>query len=305
MPRPLRLSSVIAVAALAIAVLSIFPPLMHGQQPLQIQREPGAVYDGDVPNEKLGPPPKRDISGIWEPANSIGDGTQANGAKAMPSDGKPEHELPFTADGRKAFMANKPTFGTTMVPSALSNDPMPGCDPQGFPRMALHNFRTSWIMQNPHNVVILYEFNKKWRPIWTDGRKLPKDPENPSWSYLPDLPESRWWGYAVGKWVDDYTFEAESNGYNDKTWLDNAGRPHSDALHVIERYHRVDAKHLEMTIIIDDPKYYTKPWVALDKLRLRLQEPTFDFFEQECSPSQTKEYNNSFGDPAAGVEKNN
>jgi hypothetical protein len=89
------------------------------------------------------------------------------------------------------------------------------------------------------------------------------------------------------------------------TWLDNAGRPHSDALHVIERYHRADAKHLEMTIIIDDPKYYTKPWVALDKLRLRLQEPTFDFFEQECSPSQTKEYNNSFGDPAAGVEKTN
>ena len=113
-------------------------------------------------------------------------------------------------------------------------------------------------MQNEKNVVILYEFNKKWRVIWTDGRKLPANAEDPSWSYLPDLSEPRWWGYSVGKWIDDYTFEAESNGFNERTWLDNAGRPHSGALHVIERYHRVDAKHLEMSIIIDDPKYYTK-----------------------------------------------
>ena len=196
-------------------------------------------------------------------------------------------------------MAHKPTFGYRQVPPAMTNDPMPGCDPQGFPRITLHNFRTSWIMQNPDNVVILYEFNKKWRVIWTDGRKLPANAEEPSWAYLPDLTESRWWGYSVGKWVDDYTFEAESNGFNDKTWLDNGGRPHSNALRVIERYHRVDAKHLEMSIIIDDPKYYTKPWVALDKLSLRLQEPTFDFFEQECSPSQTREYNEFYGNPAS------
>jgi hypothetical protein len=62
-----------------------------------------------------------------------------------------------------------------MVPSALTNDPMPGCDPQGFPRIVLHNFRTSRIIQTPENVVILYEFNKKWRTIWTDGRQLPKE----------------------------------------------------------------------------------------------------------------------------------
>ena len=68
---------------------------------------------------------------------------------------------------------------------------------------------------------------------------------------------------------------------------------------MIERYHRVDAKHLAMTLIIDDPKYYTKPWVALDRLSLRLQSPSFDFFEQECSPSQTKEYNEFYGEPAS------
>jgi hypothetical protein len=55
-------------------------------------------------------------------------------------------------------------------------------------------------------------------------------------------------------WMDDYTFVAESNGFDDRTWLDNAGRPHSDALRVVETYRRVDADHMEKTITIDDPK---------------------------------------------------
>jgi hypothetical protein len=287
------------VAAFVIAALAL-PPLAHAQfSQLPMNKEPGAVYDSDVPNEKPGPAPRRDLSGIWEPAHSLADDVGADGAKSAPADGKPEHEPPFTPEGKKAYEAHKPTYGYRQVPPTLSNDPMPGCDPQGFPRIALHNFRTSWIVQNANNVLVLYEFNKKWRVIWTDGRKLPANAEDPSWSYLPDLSEPRWWGYSVGKWVDDYTFEAESNGFNERTWLDNAGRPHSNALHVIERYHRVDAKHLEMSIIIDDPKYYTKPWVALDRLSLRLQSPTFDFFEQECSPSESKEYNDLYGEPAS------
>jgi hypothetical protein len=151
-------------------------------------------------------------------------------------------------------------------------------------------------------VVILYQFNKKWRAIWTDGRQLPRDPEVPGWA-LKDAPppEARWWGYSVGRWADDYTFVAESNGFDDRTWLDNAGRPHSDAMRVEETYRRVDADHLEKTITIDDPKYYTRPWVALDKLPYRLQPPGFDIPEQECVPSETAKYNEIFANPAAGL----
>ncbi len=267
---------------------------------VDVARQPGAVYDFDQKGEKPGPAPKHDISGVWEPAGGPGAGIHANGAGQMPSDGKPEHELPFTPLGRQTFMAHKPTFGVTQVPSALTNDPMPGCNPQGFPRIVLHNFRTSRVIQTPENVVILYEFNKKWRVIWTDGRQLPKDAESPTWG-SPDAPESRWWGYSVGKWIDDYTFVAESNGFDDRTWLDNAGRPHSDALHVIEQYHRTDQQHMDMTITIDDPKMYTKPWVAV-KLRLRLQSPHFDIREMECAPIETEEYNKEFADPAAGLD---
>jgi hypothetical protein len=249
------------------------------------------VYDFDRKGEKPAPAPRRDISGTWEPAAGAGAGINANGAQQMPSDGKPEHELPFTPAGREAFLANKPTFGITQVPSSLTNDPMPGCDPQGFPRIVLHNFRTSRIIQTPENVVILYLFNKKWRTIWTDGRELPKDVDEP-----------RWWGYSVGKWEDDYTFVAQSTGFDERTWLDNAGRPHSDAMRVEERYQRVDHDHLMMTITINDPKFYTKPWTAL-RLMLRLQSPSFDIREMECTPSETAKYNKLFGDPASGVDE--
>ena len=256
----------VAVAAIAaLAIVTLLSPVMRGQQ--GFRRAPGAVYDVDFEGRKSGPAPRRSLSGTWEFAKGGAEGIGADGAKAMPSDGKPEHELPFTAEGRKAFLANKPTFGITQVPSALTNDPMPGCDPQGFPRIVLHNAHTEQIIQTATQVVILYQFNKKWRVIWTDGRALPRDPEVPAWA-IKDAPppEARFWGYSVGRWVDDYTFVADSNGFDDRTWLDNAGRPHSDALHVIETYHRVDADHLEKTITIDDPKYYTRPWVALDKL---------------------------------------
>jgi hypothetical protein len=284
------LMSMCALGALGLgaAVLGL-PHTAFGQAGGEV-RQPGAKYDFDVKGEKPAPAPRRDISGVWEPAAGPSSGIQANGAQQMPSTGRPEHELPFTPAGRAAFMEHKPTFGVTMVPSALTNDPMPGCDPQGFPRIVLHNYRTARIIQTPENVVILYEFNKKWRTIWTDGRQLAKQPDEP-----------RWWGYSVGRWMDDYTFAAESNGFDERTWLDNAGRPHSDEMRVQERYRRVDRDHLEMTIVIDDPKFYTKPWTAL-VLPLRLQAPSFDIREMECVPSETALYNKLFANPAAGIE---
>jgi hypothetical protein len=67
----------------------------------------------------------------------------------------------------------------------------------------------------PKKVLVLYEFQQVWRTIWTDGRELPKDPE------------PRWYGYSVGKWEDDYTFVVQSNGMDERTWLDNGGRQHA------------------------------------------------------------------------------
>jgi hypothetical protein len=307
------------ISTIALIALLHFSSSMRAQA-----RQPGAVYDFDQKGEKPGPAPRHDLSGIWEPAKGPGAAIAGKGAMSMescrrdkatgkfamqpnppltdtgyatPDCLKPEIEPPYTPLGLKRLMAHKPTEGYRMVPPALTNDPTPICDPQGFPRVILHNFRTSEILQTQNQVVILYEFNKKWRVIWTDGRELPKDAERPNWS-AQDPPESRWWGYSVGKWIDDYTFVTESNGFgDDDTWLDNAGLPHSDALQVEETYRRVDAAHLEMSIKITDPKIYTKSWSALDKLSLRLQPSNFDIHEMECSPSETNAYNKAFSTP--------
>ena len=94
----------------------------------------------------------------------------------------------------------------------------------------------------------------------------------------------------------------ETTGINDETWIDRAGRPHSPDLRVEERYHRVDQDTLELTVTIVDPKMYTKPWIALNKLPFKSQSPHFDVTEMMCSPAELAKYNEFIGGPAS--EKN-
>ena len=248
----------------------------------------GAGTSSPVQNEnKSGPAPKHDISGIWDPGDN---GIQQLGSKAMPEDGNPQHQPPLTPEGREALNQNKPSNGLRAVLPADTNDPVVTCDPQGMPREDLYEIRTTQILQTPEKIFLLYTFGKVWRVIWTDGREMPKDPE------------PRWYGYSVGKWVDDYTLVVQTTGLDDRTWIDRAGRPHSDALRVEERFHRADRDHLELSVTIDDPKMYTKPWLALDKLRFDLQPRDFDVREMICSPSEFAQYNKLIGGPAS--EKN-
>ncbi len=193
--------------------------------------------------------------------------------------------LQYTPLGLEALKANKPSGPSVrQVPAALANDPADRCDPLGFPYMEFWEFRTIDLVQTAKQVVLLSPFYGNYRVIWTDGRELPKDPD------------PRWNGYSVGKWVDDYTFVVETVGLNPKTWLDHAGRPHSEDLRVEERFHRVDHDNMELTVTINDPKMYTEPWQGLNKFPLHLQRPDFDIPELLCSPSAMAEYNNQIGD---------
>ena len=228
--------------------------------------------------------PVRDLTGIW----LVTGGAQGRGAAAMPADGKPEHELPYTAFGLEMLKHNKTSNGPTEVPAAEENDPAHACDPQGFPRESLFEVRWVQILQTPAQIIMLHTYGKIWRAIWTDGRQLPKDPD------------PRWFGYSVGKWKDDTTFVVETNGTDERTWIDNAGRPHSEELRVEEVFHRVDHDTLELTMTIDDPKVYSKPWVALNKIRYQLQPASFDIPEMMCSPSELAEYNRRHAARAAG-----
>lgn len=244
---------------------------------------PPESYWGKI---RSGPAPKRDLSGIWD-AGFLEGGIQPNGAFEYPDD--PEHvghDVPYTALGKEARMKNKPGLGVSgQFPLAEVNDPMDYCDPLGMPRNDLAELRTIQILQNANQLVILNQRNDAWRIIWTDGRDLPQDPA------------PRWNGYAVGKWVDDYTFVANYIGMDARTWLDNVGRPHSDALKVEERWHRVNADTVELTVIIDDPKFYAQPWKALDRFILHRLPDSYDISELICSATETAEYNKLVGKP--------
>jgi hypothetical protein len=234
-------------------------------------------------DQKSEPAPRHDLTGTWDPGLT---GIGMLGAKNMPDDGKPEHQPPYTPLGLEMLKRTKPNGGLRGVSPAETNDPVfVYGDPQGMPREDLYELRTLDIYQSPQNVAVLYQFNKVWRVIWTDGRELPKDPE------------PRWYGYSVGKWVDDSTLVVETIGTKEETWIDRAGRPHSGDLRVTERFHRPDRDHLELTVTIDDPKMYTKPWVALDKFPFELEPASFDVREMIWSPSEYEKYNKLMGNP--------
>jgi hypothetical protein len=213
-----------------------------------------------------GPFDRHDLSGVWR-----------GGGEYM---GTPPPAM--TAWGKAQFEANKPSYGPRAVPPALGNDPLGRCDPQGYPRVMFYGLRE--FFQVPGRVLQVFEWNRVFREIWTDGSPLPEDPD------------PRWLGWSAGKWEGD-TLVVKSIGFDDRTWLDHFGNPHSDEMKLEERYRRVDKGTLEVTMTIDDPKTYTKPWVS-SKMTLKLQPPDFKIREEFCVPSEEEDFNKGVRDPA-------
>jgi hypothetical protein len=284
-----RISLIVLVGALT------FSPVAFAQN--TPPQQSGAAKDRKA---TATPAPPHDISGTWEPANGPLDGIQPNGVKAMPSDGKPEHQLPYTPYGLETYKSHKPLIGVDAVLPAFYNDPRDKCEPLGFPRSDLYYLRETQILQNEYKVAILYQYGQAWRVIWTDGRELPKLVDGGVF-VGKEVREPRFYGYSVGKWVDDNTLVVRTVGMmpEDRVWLDLAGRPISDALRVEERFHRVNHDRLELTVTIDDPKMYTKPWIAMDKFPMRLADPHKDVMEVYCSPFEMERYNKLFGNPTS------
>src|SRR5262245_21257290 len=124
------------------------------------------------------------------------------------------------------------------------------------------------VIQSPTVVAVLLESGTgRYRQIYMDGRKLPDDP-NPTWM-----------GYSVGHWDGD-TLVVESSGFNDRTWLDRVGHPHSDKLRVTERFQRVDFGHMKYQITFNDPETLTKPLTLSVAVNHR---PDTDMLENVCN----------------------
>ncbi len=193
--------------------------------------------------------PQTDLSGLWvlhPPAS----------ASAYSNFAFNKEEPPMTPWAEAKYNAAKPVFGPHKKPANDSNDPVYGCFPPGVPRIYLHR-RPMEIVQNSNEVIMLFEYARLVRQIYTDGRHHDEFLDPPLWM-----------GDSIGKWEGD-TLVVDAIGFNDKTWLDRIGHPHSDALHVVERIRRVDHGTLEDDITIDDSKAYKKPWTIQTTFELQ------------------------------------
>ena len=227
-------------AAFALFATLSLPCAVHGQTAGSSTSAKGAVKTaaGSTP----------DLSGMWRrtrrPPDNKRKYTIFEIALSLTND-----EPPMTAWGLQKFKAAKPNVGPHAVTIAESNDPTVNCFPPGVPKIYLMRGAPLEILQEPGRVVMYFEYDHFVREIFTDGRQ-----------HTPDL-NPTWMGEAIGKWEGD-TLVVDTVGFNDKTWLDYSGHPHSDALHVVERIRRVDHSTLVNDITIEDPKAYTKPWVS-------------------------------------------
>ena len=148
------------------------------------------------------------------------------------------------------------------------DDPYGYCMPPGVPRIDFGGGPFK-ILQTPEVTALLYESlaGLVFRQVFTDGRPLP----------APDVPT--WLGYSVGRWDGD-VFVVETVGFRDGGWIDTKkGRPNSDALHVTERFRRIDFGHMDLKVTINDPKAYLKPWTVDAPLLLQ---PDTDLLESFC-----------------------
>jgi len=243
-----------------------------------------------------------DISGKWnrispfESFSNVPGG--APGAQGLPGNaGQAVAEAPFTAEGKKKFDANRPSYGRRQVAPMLGNDPQMTCDPMGVPRVLNAQVKgphaTMEITMTSDRMLQFFQWHHDWREIWLDGRALPK---------LDDI-EPKWDGYSVGRW-DGNTFIVNSVGFDERTWLDHNGYPHSDRMLLEERYRRLDANTLELVMTVTDPVIYAKPFMSdtkvfkLDRVGVKEWDPQI-----YCVPSEEFRFNSLIRDGGAGKQK--
>jgi len=202
---------------------------------------------------------KPDLSGIWEREPA------PNEPKSNPA-GLPGSLQYFLPKGTEIPM--RPAAAELFKQRAASlgaGRPSQRCLPHGIPDAMLYGGPFQ-LVQTPKMALILYEEFNHFRQIYTDGRTLPVDSQ------------PTWFGYSTGKWDGD-AFVIETRGFNDQTWLDDTGHPHTEALHTTERFQRRDFGHMDLLVTIDDPKAYTKPWSVSIPHKLL---PDTDLIESIC-----------------------
>jgi len=244
-------SALLTLAAIAAGVVPFVVPA-KGQFPAESTIPKDKRKGRKIPQGPSGPTPHKDghvdLSGFW-------------GYAGYTSDIAKDYDVgqvPMTPLAEKLFKERQANEGV--------EDPEARCLPTGTPRRDPY---PSKIIQTPDLIVILFEGNlHSYRQIFMN-KEHPKDLD------------PTWWGHSVGKWDGDNLI-VDTAGFNGLTWLDLAGHPTSDKLHIVERYWRPDYGTLKQEITIEDPVMYTRPWKVTETMPLM----EGDILEYVCTENE-------------------
>ena len=240
-----------------------------GQAPRGAPARPGAATPGprapqaaakyDGPRTPDGKP---DLNGFWQVLGTAHWNIEAHSA----SEGVPAG---FSAveGGTIPYQPWALTKRNENFQNRLSADPLRKCYLPGVPRAMYLPFPFE-ITQMPNHVLMAFEFAHATRTIFFDGTP-----------HLEDL--DFWMGDARGKWDGD-TLVVDTVSLGDKTWFDEAGNFHSDALKTVERLTPIDGNHLNYEVTIEDSKVFTRPW-KLNLIIYRRLEKNLELLDYECA----------------------
>ena len=158
----------------------------------------------------------------------------------------------------------------------LKDDPIARCMPPGGPRQFLMPNGVQFIEQRELGrvLVLMGGGNRNWRVIYTDGR-----PQGQAAEVV-----LTYYGNSVGRWEKD-TLVVDSIGYNERFWFTSGGLPHTEALHLVERFSRPDLNTLRYEVTVDDPRTYTRPWTGGWTLQWMPGEDIQEYFCEENAES--------------------
>jgi hypothetical protein len=241
-------------------VLVVVAGAAFGLGPLSAWAQSASQPASPVPRTPDGRP---DLTGVWQAGNTQrGTWQEANAGVGVGGSGRnpAAPTVQATAD-RPAGAEPAPyqPWAAKRVLESFNNraidDPTARCLPPGVPRISMLGLYPQQIVQTPTQIVILYEYMNVFRVIPLNASR----PEDVLPSYL---------GHSVGRWEGD-TLVVDVLGFNDQTWVAGAGTFHSDALHVVERFTRVDKDQINYEATVEDPNVLTRPWVLRTTMMLR------------------------------------
>jgi hypothetical protein len=230
------------LAILSAALVTPATALAQWETMLSDTSQPAATADSTQPDLRV----VSDLSGVWMPdAEPL-----PAGIRTVEGDQPfPRHMLNIAAGMRPEDVPLLPWAAETFSQRLRQGgriSPMALCKPTGVPWINSMPLPYK-IVQTPTLIMILYEADTVFRQIFLDGRRPVEDAA------------PRWMGYSTGRWEGD-ELVVDTVGLTDQSWLDGMGHPHSDRLHVMERFHRRDATHLDIEVTLDDPEAFTRPF---------------------------------------------